>query len=494
MEFPAAMEVVEPNAFAPSSSSSSSSSSCNKLPSISDGVVSHKLDLKSYVDRYSGYTKLSRLQFIAERCPNLQEEAYRMLLAELKRGSNTGWYTKTHGMVGAALGVEFDKAWVDATEKKEATKLERLEADLMAAKTTMVKESIRLSYNDIGDFHYDRGNLNEALKSYLRARDYCTLPKHTFDMCVRVASVSFDLTQYRNVVNYVGKADDADGDVLTRAKLNAAAGLVLLVEGQYKAAARKFVEVDCELGGNYATIVAAEDIALYGTLCALASLDRAELRRSLHENPNFKAFLELTPDVRALAQNFVAGRYGDCLAYLEAAKSELLLDMHLSKHAAALVTAITERLVVQYFSPYSTVDMRRMAQDLQMTVEKLERDVAALITRGQLPGRIDSHSKTLHRTQQEVRAATVGRVLKVSQRHLGEIKRGILRLSVMQHNLHVASREYQGGGAHGKKGMHGGARGNIAAAASSSSSGGDAYMDVDSPPAMMYDGMDEDRL
>jgi len=89
----------------------------------------------------------------------------------------------------------------------------------------------------------------------------------------------------------------------------------------------------------------------------------------------------------------------------------------------------------------------------------------------------------------------VGRVLKVSQRHLGEIKRGILRLSVMQYNLHVASEDYHGGGAHGKKGMHGGARGNVAAAASSSSSsGGDAYMDVDSPPAMMYDGMDEDRL
>ena len=477
-----------------SSSSSSSSSSYGKLPTIYDGVVSHKLDLKSYIDRYSGYTKLSRLQFIAERCPNLQEEAYRTLLVELKRGSNTELYEKTHRfLLGAELGVDFDKAWVDATEKKEATKLERLEADLMAAKTTMVKESIRLSYNDIGDFHYDRGNLSEALKSYLRARDYCTLPKHTFDMCVRVASVSFDLAQYRNVVNYVGKADDADGDVLTRAKLTAAAALVLLVEGQYKAAARKFVEVDCELGGNYATIVAAEDIALYGTLCALASLDRTELRKSLHENPNFKAFLELTPDVRALAQNFMTGRYGDCLTYLETAKSELLLDLHLSKHAAALVAAITERLIVQYFSPYSTVDMRRMAQDLQMTVEKLERDVAALITRGQLPGRIDSHSKTLHRTQQEVRAATVGRVLKVSQRHLGEIKRGILRLSVMQHNLHVASRgEHQGGGGGGKKGAHGGggARAGGGAAASSS---GDAFMEVDAPPST-YDGMDEDRL
>ena len=76
---------------------------------------------------------------------------------------------------------------------------------------------------------------------------------------------------------------------------------------------------------------------------------------------------------------------------------------------------------------------------MSSTPTKLEKDVASLITRGQLPARIDSHTKTLHRIQQEVRAVTVDRVLKVSQRHMGEIKRGILRLSVLQHGLQVPS-------------------------------------------------------
>ena len=332
------------------------------FPIIMDPVTTSTMNLNMYIDRYEGHTKLIRLLSIAEKCPNLQEEAYRMLLTELKRGSNTAMYVKIHSLVGSVLGVEMDKNWIDATEKKETTKLERLEAELMAAKTTMVKESIRLSYNDIGDLHYDRGNLNEAMKSYLRARDYCTLPKHTFDMCVRVASVCFDLGQYRNVMNYVSKAEECDGDVLVRAKLNAAAALVMLIEGHYKGAARKFLEVDCELGGNYATIIAAEDVALYGTLCALASLDRTELRKTLYENGNFKSFLELTPDVRALSQNFMNGKYGECLVYLENIKGELMLDIHLAKHVGPLIVAISERLIVQYFTPYSSVCMHRMSQ------------------------------------------------------------------------------------------------------------------------------------
>ena len=50
-----------------------------------------------------------------------------------------------------------------------------------------------------------------------------------------------------------------------------------------------------------------------------------------------------------------------------------------------------------YFPPPSS-----LSQALSSTPAKLEKDVASLITRGQLPARIDSHTKTLHRTQQEV--------------------------------------------------------------------------------------------
>ena len=57
-------------------------------------------------------------------------------------------------------------------------------------------------------------------------------------------------------------------------------------------------QVSAELGGQYADVVAAGDVALYGGLAALASFDRAELKRSIVESTAFRELLELNPDVR----------------------------------------------------------------------------------------------------------------------------------------------------------------------------------------------------
>jgi COP9 signalosome complex subunit 1 len=417
------------------------------LPKISDPVVCSSLNLAAYIGRYSGYTRIQRLLFVADKCTNLQEEAYRHLLSELKRGTNTTSYINIHALVGAVLGydLDVDREWIEMTENSELVKLERLEAELMAAKTTMVKESMRLSYNDIGDLHYQRGNLPETMKSYLRTRDYCTTPKHNLDMWVRLISVSIDSGQFGNVNFYITKAENAGGDGAGCAKIKAAGALVLLVEGQYKSAARKFLEVGWELGGTFSSIIAAEDIAVYGTLTALASLDRNEIRKKMLDNSVFKSFLELAPSMRKLVNDFFMGKYGDCLTYLKEIQSELLLDIHLSKHANTLISKITERIILQYFSPYSSVDMNRMAETLNMNISMLEKTVAALISNDKMLARIDSQSKTLHLRQDDVRTITLEKVERLSAKHLTEVKRGILRLSVTQHGLQVTGRENASG-------------------------------------------------
>ena len=49
--------------------------------------------------------------------------------------------------------------WVDATERKAAAKLERLDNELNGYKSNLIKESIRMGHNDMGDFYYARGDL-----------------------------------------------------------------------------------------------------------------------------------------------------------------------------------------------------------------------------------------------------------------------------------------------------------------------------------------------
>lgn len=96
------------------------------------------------------------------------------------------------------------------------------------------------------------------------------------------------------VNNHVSKAEGAPGSSGTHglpeggplaAQLAAASALAMVKQKQYKAAARKFASFSGDLGDAGAVgsggVMAAEDVALYGTLCGLAELDRDEQRSVL---------------------------------------------------------------------------------------------------------------------------------------------------------------------------------------------------------------------
>ncbi len=68
------------------------------------------------------------------------------------------------------------------------------------------QESIRRGHDDLGDHFLDCGDLNNALKCYSRARDYCTSGRHVVAMCLNVIKVSVYLQNWSHVISYVNKA------------------------------------------------------------------------------------------------------------------------------------------------------------------------------------------------------------------------------------------------------------------------------------------------
>lgn len=82
-----------------------------------------------------------------------------------------------------------------------------------------------MGHNELGEFYYRRGDLNSALKCFVRTRDYCSTNKHVLDMCLNVIRVSVQLGNFMHVSNYVSKAeqtlptsqaDDADAMFVTQ--------------------------------------------------------------------------------------------------------------------------------------------------------------------------------------------------------------------------------------------------------------------------------------
>ena len=157
-----------------------------------------------------------------------------------------------------------------------------------------------------------------------------------------------------------------------------------------------------ELSSQFSNVVSAEDIALYGALLGLASLDRDSLH-SLVIDGAFKARLELCPSMRDALHHYSLAEYGACISILKTiVQRDILLDIHLHSHVNTLMEMIRDRCIVQYFKPYSSVSLEKMGAVFGQTVDDMEKIVAKLITKGGVEGvslgteaRINSIDKTL---------------------------------------------------------------------------------------------------
>ncbi|CDP08878.1 unnamed protein product [Coffea canephora] len=403
-------------------------------------ISGEQLDVEAYAALYSGRTKIMRLLFIAERCDNvsMQLEALRMAYDEIKKGENTHIFRDVVQKIDGRLGPNYgpDPAWADAVDRRAEQRREKLENELNAYRTNLIKESIRMGYNDFGDFYYAHGALAEAFKNYVRTRDYCTTSKHIVHMCLNAILVSIEMGQFTHVTSYVSKAEQTPDavDAVTSAKLHCAAGLAHLEGKKYKLAARKFLETGPELGNNYTEVIAAQDVATYGGLCALASFDRTELKSKVIDNSNFRNFLELVPEIRELIQDFYTSHYASCLEYLGNLKANLLLDIHLHDHVETLYDQIRNKALIQYTHPFVSVDLRMMANAFKTSIAGLEKELEALITENQIQARIDSHNKVLYARHADQRNATFQRVLQTGGEFDRDVRAMLLRVSLMKHD------------------------------------------------------------
>ncbi|RKP06864.1 hypothetical protein THASP1DRAFT_31328, partial [Thamnocephalis sphaerospora] len=131
------------------------------------------LVLSNYIENYHGHVRVDRLLFIAERCPSLQVEAYQHAIADIKANSrDVNRYLEVLRKMNAALAAHgksvepTDSTWVEDTRRDTKQLFEVRNAELSNYLNNMIKESIRIGLNDLGDLHYACGDLNNAQKNY----------------------------------------------------------------------------------------------------------------------------------------------------------------------------------------------------------------------------------------------------------------------------------------------------------------------------------------
>jgi len=305
-----------------------------------------------------------------------------------------------------------------------------------------------LGHNKIGDFLFEGGDYQGALRSYMRAQQDSTSHEHQMQLCFNVVRAAIPTKNYVHVQTFSEQVSSNplfSGSPAHVAEIKAACGLASLHGRRYHEAARRFSEIGFDGTAGLPRILSTEDVAVYGGLCALAEYNRRDLK-SLIEDSNFKAFTETIPVVHTMLVSFSRSNYAECLAALESLRNDLQLDYYLHDHAAGLYEKIRNKALKEYFLPYESVDLQKMAAAFQTTVPALEKELAKLIVANEISARIDSFNKRLVARQVTTRTHAFDKTVETGENFQTNSRALLLRVNLTRNNFMVKPAARQGGG------------------------------------------------
>ncbi|KZT43306.1 hypothetical protein SISSUDRAFT_1057718 [Sistotremastrum suecicum HHB10207 ss-3] len=429
----------------------------------------HPFDLENYISSYSGSTAIARLQHIATTCPAIAKPALRIGIQQLLESRDTHQYTHLttlyNSLATSSEIIPINSKWVQETAQRNAKEKNKLETELKTYSSNMIKESIRMAHRDLGDYYRLVGENATALKHYTKCREYCTTSQHILEMCIIVLELLIEQKNYSHISTYVFKADSALDTQPSSAtstapgiapkksaerdrvqtKLDLATALSSLGTGQYEKAASSFLRLGSlkSLEDWNGKLISGSDIAIYATLCSLATLSRSAIKAQVLENDNFGVYIEQEPYVRELLDAYMASKFHTVLAILQRYSTRHALDIHLAPHISALTVLIRNRALVLYFQPFQSIRLEKMGQAFGLSIPELEGYLVPLIQSGDIKGRIDSKNKATksqdQRAQLYQKAVQTGNEIQSTNRKL------LLRMALIHADLVVkAPKEKKG--------------------------------------------------
>lgn len=253
-----------------------------------------------------------------------------------------------------------------------------------------------MGHEDLGRHLELIGDLQGAADAYNRMRADVSTAKQIEDVGKHMANVSIQRQDWPMVLGSLTKITGAqmEEDKTLQPYVQVLQGIAYLGLDKYDEAAGAFLHVDAtkdaKEGSGFGTVASANDVAVYGGLLALATMDRNQLQTKVLDNSNFRTFLELEPHIRKAISLFVNGRYSACLSILESYRADYLLDIYLQKHVPTIYGSIRSKCIVQYFTPFSCVTLSSLSDAFALPGQDIQRELIAMIKSGALQARINT--------------------------------------------------------------------------------------------------------
>jgi len=250
---------------------------------------------------------------------------------------------------------------------------------------------------DLGSHYQAIGDLPRAFESFSRMRQDIIIARQIIDVSRHLIEVAVEQRNWIAVTSNVQKIraviSPQEEDKTLQPYMCATEGLALMDSGEYYNSALRFLQTEAGMGNSCNTIISPNDIAVYGGLCALATMERAELHSQVLENSNFRTYLELEPHIRRAITFFVNSRYSACLGILEAYRTDYWLDIHLQRHIDDIYHLVRSKSIVQYFIPFSCVTLDSLNAAFMAPGKTIDKELAIMIQRKDLDARIDTQNR-----------------------------------------------------------------------------------------------------
>ena len=386
------------------------------------------------------------------------------------------------------------------TRQEEANKREltRLEGELRGYKNNLIRESIRMGQEDLAMHLLSTGGpipdptnpqsrasagYNAAYAAFGKMRDYCTTPTHIASMTLRLIYTALlqavssrqqgsspvvhlnSAIANANRIRTVGVKEEEMSKLLP--VMHATIGASHLGLGSYREAATAFLATPHDYaatgplhGIDFTRAVASgNDIAIYGGLCALATMTRDDLVAHVLGGP-FRSFLELEPHMRKAIGLYTTAKYQACLDTLRHYHSDWSLDVFLGagagsahgSHVDRLLNRIREKSITAYFSSFSQVSLASLASTFPPATTSssdpqraMEDEVLSLISSNTLDARLDVVNGVLIAPRRDTRVSTHGNAQQAAE----EVERSLLlrlhRVNVALAGLEVPRPKQQAG-------------------------------------------------
>lgn len=310
-----------------------------------------------------------------------------------------------------------------------------------------------MGYDDLGHHYHRIGELLKSNKAYSQMRDFCTTNSHIVIMTMHLINVCIDQHNWFAAQNHVQRIRGQTGSQKypeaekNSAKLSAALGLTYMAQGKYKEAAQEFLSTDPRMSQakfddpadeeSYNEILTPNDVAVYGGLCALASMTREELQKQVLDNSSFRNYLELEPHIRRAISYFVSSKYSPCLSILDSYKADYLLDIYLQCHIPQLYYEIRSKAIQQYFIPFSCVTFSALATAFNTDERTIEFELTQMIKRRNLDARLDLVDRVLLASKVDIRNEVHAEALATAEDYERTAHLRLLRMGISNAGLEV---------------------------------------------------------